>query len=254
MSTGQNDDHLIPGGKRVCLLTGASGKLGTAFCRMLADQYHIAAVYRNHLPQVPSQCQWYLDPLDPAAAIPENDHPVFAIQADLTNDKELARVVELVLARFDRIDLVVNAAVNYVFAPIVSSDRLLENLSTQFLVNTMVPLKLAASVSRSFWRNRDQENIQVNRNVINVSSVSGFYVYPYKGQSVYSASKAALNFLTRHMASEFRTFGIRVNAVAPTSFPQIISVESVVQALFRLDQGDMTGKILVLERDGERLI
>jgi NAD(P)-dependent dehydrogenase (short-subunit alcohol dehydrogenase family) len=251
LSTGQNDEHLSR--KRVCLLTGASGKLGTAFCRMLASKYHIAAVYRRNPPQVPSQHQRYIDPLDLATSIPENDHSIFAIQADLTDDKELARIVELTLARFGRIDLVVNAAVHYVFAPIVDSDRLLENLYPQFLVNTMVPLKLATQVARSFWRDRDQENIRMNRNVINVSSVSGLHIYPYKGQSVYSASKAALNYLTRHMACEFRTFGIRVNAAAPTSFPQIVSVESVVQALFHLDQGDMTGKILILDKDGERL-
>jgi NAD(P)-dependent dehydrogenase (short-subunit alcohol dehydrogenase family) len=114
--------------KRVCLLTGASGKLGTAFCRHYARRYHIAAVYRNNFPQVVSQRQWVVNPLNPGALIPENAHPVFAIQADLNDDYQIGRVVELVLARFDRVDVLVNAAVHYSFISMLDTERLFESL------------------------------------------------------------------------------------------------------------------------------
>ncbi|MGA2073758.1 MAG: SDR family oxidoreductase [Terriglobia bacterium] len=240
--------------KRVCLLTGASGKLGSAFCRLYASKYHIAAVYRNHAPQVTAQNQSYVDPLSPAACLPENEHPVFAIRADLGSDAELNRVVELVLARFGRIDLVINAAVYYAFGHIVESSLLLTSLEAQFNVNALVPLKLAAKVARDFWRNRDLENRRMNRNVINVSSVSGLYVTPRLGHSAYAAAKAALNLLTLHMAHEFQDFGVRANACAPTSFPQIVSTESVARSIRRLDEGRMTGTILVIGKAGERFI
>ena len=69
--------------KRVCLLTGAGGILGSAFCRRFADRYHIVGVYQRRHPPVASQLQRFVDPLAAAAPLPENQHPIFAVQADL---------------------------------------------------------------------------------------------------------------------------------------------------------------------------
>jgi NAD(P)-dependent dehydrogenase (short-subunit alcohol dehydrogenase family) len=237
--------------KRVCLLTGASGTLGTAFCRAHADKYHIAAIYRRKPPAVPTQRQWQVNPLQPD--VPVEQCPVFAIRADLSLEGEVERVVELVLARFDRVDLLVNAAVHSVWAPMLESDRLLESIGQQLQTNLVVPLKLSVALARTFWRDRDQENRAANRNIVNLSSTAGLKIYHNLNQSIYSASKAALNFLTRHMADEFRPIGLRVNAVAPNTFPRIVSTESVVAAVRKLDGDSVTGKILVLDSDGEHL-
>jgi NAD(P)-dependent dehydrogenase (short-subunit alcohol dehydrogenase family) len=237
--------------KRVCLLTGASGTLGTAFCRANADKYHIAAIYRRKPPAVPTQRQWQVDPLQPD--VPVEQCPVFAIRADLSLEGEVERVVELVLARFDRVDLLVNAAVHSVWAPMLESDRLLQSIGPQLQTNLVVPLKLSVALARTFWRDRDQENRAANRNIVNLSSTAGLKIYHNLNQSVYSASKAALNFLTRHMADEFRPIGLRVNAVAPNTFPRIIPTEGVVAAIRKLDGNHVTGKILVLDSDGEQL-
>jgi NAD(P)-dependent dehydrogenase (short-subunit alcohol dehydrogenase family) len=239
--------------RRVCLLTGAAGALGTAFCRRYAETYEIAAVYRTRAPSVSSQLQMFVDPLEPQAILPENQHPVFAIRADLTVDADIERIVELTLARFDRIDVVVYAAVHSVWAPIVDSDKLLSSVQRQFAVNVMAPLRLAACVARAYWRDRRHENTERNRNVVNVSSVAGVRVFPGAGQSVYSASKAALNFLSRHMADEFAAFGVRVNALAPNSFPRRVATKKVAEAVHHLDCGTMTGRVMVVDKSGERL-
>jgi len=236
--------------KRVCLLTGASGTLGTAFCRAHADQYEIAAVYRRRAPTVPTQRQRHVDPLAPDSAVEQ--HPVFAIQADLSVDREIDRVVEVVLARFDRVDLLVNAAVHSVWAPMLDSTRLVDSVAPQFQVNFALPLKLSIALARATWRDEDRQNRAANRNVVNVASTAGLKIYRGLNQSIYSASKAALIFLTRHMADEFGTIGVRVNALAPNTFPRIVSTESVVEGIRSLDGGDMTGKVLVLDREGER--
>ena len=240
--------------RRVCLLTGAGGVLGTTFCRLFGDRYDIAAVYRYRQPAAPTQSVRFVDPIEPGTLLPENDHPHYAIRADLAEDGELERVVELALARFGRIDLLVNAAVHSVWAPIVDSKALLESAQRQFLVNALVPLRLATLIAREFWRDRDSENRTVNRNVVNVSSIAGIYVYPHSGQSVYSASKAALNNLTCHMASEFAAFAVRVNATAPDGFPRIVPTDDVARSIVRFDEGDATGRILVIGADGERMI
>jgi NAD(P)-dependent dehydrogenase (short-subunit alcohol dehydrogenase family) len=236
--------------KRVCLLTGASGTLGTAFCRAHAADYEIAAVYRARHPEVASTVQRYIDPLTPGSELPENRHPVFAIRADLGKPGERERVVELALARFDTIDLVVNAAVCSLWAN-MDSDTLANSVEAQFKLNVEAPFALSNLIARHYWRKLSDENARSNRNVVNISSLAALRVYPRLGQSVYAASKAALNQLTLHMAEEYRAFGVRVNAVAPNSFPSIVAVEDVVQTIRQLDLGDMNGKILVIDDDGE---
>jgi NAD(P)-dependent dehydrogenase (short-subunit alcohol dehydrogenase family) len=240
--------------KRVCLLTGASGTLGSAFCRRYAGFYDIAAVYRSRPPDAPSQHQRFIDPLDPDAELPANRHPIFAVKADLTRENELDRLVDLVLARFGRIDVLINAARYSALIPLVDSDRELASLDRQLHLNVSVPVKLATTVARKFWRTRDHENRDLNRSVVNVSSTAGLYVYPDFRQAAYGASKAALNHLSCHMANEFGRFGVRINAAAPNTFPQLVPTERVAEAIVRLDRGRMNGGIVVLDSDGEMLL
>jgi NAD(P)-dependent dehydrogenase (short-subunit alcohol dehydrogenase family) len=237
--------------KRVCLLTGAGGRLGTAFCKAYASEYDIIAVYRNDPPQVTTQDQKFIDPLELSHDLPGNASPVFAIQADLAHDHELNRIVEIGLAHSGRIDLLVNSAAWSVWEPLLTSDLALDSMAHQFRINTYAPVKLASIIARTFWRNRRDENITRNCNVVNVSSIGGVYVYPDTGQSVYSTTKAALNHLTYHMASEFWSIGVRVNATAPNTFPAIVPIEAAAETIVKLDQASVTGKIMVLDHEAE---
>lgn len=240
--------------KKVCLLTGAGGALGSAFCAGYAEKYDIVAVYRRKPPDVPSQNQWLIDPLDPQAEVAENAHRVFTVQADLKDERDRIKVIEVALARFGRIDLLVNAAAYTAMGPLVDSDGLIDTAEEQYLINAIVPTKLAVLIARRFWRDRDRENGVVNRNVVNVSSSASVYVSPGRGQSAYGASKAALNTFTRHLASEFESFHVRVNATAPTSFPGAVPTQSVLESIVRLDEGDMNGKILVLDGQSGQML
>lgn len=246
-STGMNHSQ-----KKVCLFTGAGGRLGEIFCRRFSGHYEIAAVFRRNHPNVSSQQQWMVDPLMPQAILPENQSAVFAIQADLRQEPDLHRVIEVTLAHFGRIDIVVNAAAHVNRAPMLEGDELYRNFHEQMHVNVFVPLRLSALVAHKFWKNREDENRRSNRCVVNVSSTSGLYIYPDQGQSAYSASKAALNYLSLHMAHEFGAIGVRANALAPTSFPGLIPTEAVADAVMRLAETDATGKILTLDTGGER--
>lgn len=234
--------------KRVCLLTGAAGRLGTAFCRRFAFKYDIIAVYHTSLLQAPTQDQTFVDPLEPARDLPENASPVFAIQADLADERELKRVTELALTHSGRIDLLANVAAWSLWAPLLeSSGTILDSMEYQFLINSIVPVKLACIIAGQFWASRIEENIAFNRNVVNLSSMGGIQVYPDAGQSVYAATKAALNQFTYHMASEFWSIGVRVNAIASNAFPEVVPIETVAGSIVRLDEISATGKILVLD-------
>lgn len=231
--------------KRVCILTGASGTLGTTFCRQFGKDFEIVAVHNQRELSVSTQNQWPINPLQPTAN--EVDVRVFAIRADLTKDAQLQRIVELTLARFSRIDLLVNAAAHIALAPMLHTDALLESFGTQFQLNVYVPLKLSALVANMFWRSNVDENRQLRRNIVNVSSTSSTEVYPGLGQGGYSASKAALDQLTRHMAVEFDAIGIRVNAIRPTSFPELVSTSEVANEICAMDRAKTTGEIRVVQ-------
>ncbi len=242
------------GERRVCLLAGAAGTLGTDFCRRFADRYEIAAVYRHSRPSVPCHDQLAVDPLRPDSELPENRWPVFAVQADLGTEAGCERAVDLTLARFGRIDLLVNAAVAPVWGPMLGHDRLLSTADHQLSTNVLAPLRLSVVAARRYWQSRDTENRLHNRNVVNLSSVAGLRLYAGSGQSVYAASKAALNHLTAHMALEFANVGVRVNAVAPNSFPSLVPTERAADAIVALDEGASTATIVVVDGDTDEVI
>jgi len=245
---------LSAGERRVCLLAGAAGTLGTDFCRRFADRYDIAAIYRNSRPSVACHDQTAVDPLRPEAELPENRCPVFAVQADLTTEAGCERAVDLTLARFGQIDLLVNAAAAPVWGPMLGNDRLLGTAEYQLTTNVLAPLRLAVVAARRFWQNRDGENRRHNRNVVNLSSVAGLRLYAGSGQSLYAASKAALNHLTAHMAIEFAPVGIRVNAVAPNSFPSLVPTERATDAVVALDEGASTATIVIVDGESDEVI
>lgn len=75
-----------------------------------------------------------------------------------------------------------------------------------FDLNFYAPLKLSRGFAPALHRGKGA--------IVNVTSIAGHYIHPFAG-SAYSISKAALSALTREMANEFATIGVRVNAVAP---------------------------------------
>ncbi|MGW0250247.1 SDR family NAD(P)-dependent oxidoreductase [Nocardia goodfellowii] len=240
------------GDRRVCLITGAGGRLGDQFCRRLYTDYDIVAVHRERLPSAPSQHEWFVDPFQPDDVVPENDSRVYLIKSELTEPGEVERVVDLALARFGRVDLLVNNAVHagIQFNGLVDGDAALDDFDRTFATNVGVPLRLSTRLAQRSWLHDDAGNREWNRNIVNVSCVAGTEVLP-GGQALYAASQAALNHLTRHLAAEFTEFGVRVNAITPNSFPGVVPIENVLRAIFELDHGEMTGGVFDVEIEEE---
>ena len=231
--------------KRVCLLTGASGLLGTAFIERYAEQYQIVAVHHQHAVQFATQEQVFIDPLFPSRELPANNQTVDSIRADISKPEEINRLIHEVIVRFGRIDLLINCAAirawtNLLKPGAVDAAEMILN------INVLGPLRLCVGLAQNFWRQDADANVRFNRNVINISSTAGLFVYGDLGQALYGMSKAALNHLTYHLASEFWDIGVRVNAVAPDSFPGRVATEDVLQAIINLDASEATGQVLPL--------
>jgi NAD(P)-dependent dehydrogenase (short-subunit alcohol dehydrogenase family) len=229
--------------ERVCLLTGASGLLGTAFIERFANEYAIAAIHHRHLVEFATQAQVFVDPLCPSRQFVAPQRQVYAIQADLSQPPEIDRVLDEVLSRFGHVDLLIHGAALRCYSP-VADIGVLERVETLFSVNLFAALRLCVGLVQKFWSLDPAANARSNRNVINISSSAGSFVYPDQGQSLYATSKAALNHLTYHLASELWDFGVRVNAVAPDSFPGRVATAEVLDAIRDLDSSNKTGQIV----------
>jgi NAD(P)-dependent dehydrogenase (short-subunit alcohol dehydrogenase family) len=232
--------------KRVCLLTGASSLLGRAFLQRYAHQYRIIAVHHRRPVEYATQNQRFVDPLLPDRAIAANDHAVYAVPADLSQREEVERVVHEMISQCGNVDLVINAAAVRCFSPLLKSGTL-ECADLVFQTNVLAPLLLSTRLAQTVWDNDTDANLARNRNIVNISSTAGLFVYPDLGQALYGTTKAALNHLTYHLASEFWDIGIRVNAIAPNTFPQIVATECVLDAIAAFDAGTETGQVLPLD-------
>jgi NAD(P)-dependent dehydrogenase (short-subunit alcohol dehydrogenase family) len=131
-----------------------------------------------------------------------------SVPADLQHQAEITRLVDVITAREGQLDVLVNNAGANWGAPLAeypegAFDKVLElNVKSVFaLTKQCLPLLEAAKGAR----------------VINIGSVDGLRV-PALETYAYSASKAALHHLTRHMASQMAALQITVNAVAPGPF------------------------------------
>jgi NAD(P)-dependent dehydrogenase (short-subunit alcohol dehydrogenase family) len=180
---------------RVALVTGASRGIGSAIANALAEQgAHVALSSRK-------QGDLDVEAERINARFPERAH---AIAAHAGKPEDLERLVKEVMARFGRIDILVNnAATNPYFGPVLNAD--LGAWDKTFEVNlrgvfTLTKLVYEASMEKHGGA------------IVNVASVGG--LRPGLGLGVYNITKAGVIMLTRQLARELGG-KVRVNAVAP---------------------------------------
>jgi NAD(P)-dependent dehydrogenase (short-subunit alcohol dehydrogenase family) len=155
---------------------------------------------------------------------------VVGIPADLAQESECRRLAAEVGEREDRLHILVNNAgatwgQPFEEFPETGWDRVVDlNMKSPFfLTQAFLPLLVAAAVDDDPAR------------VINVGSIDGLHVNPLP-HFPYSASKAGLHHLTRHLAKELGPKQITVNAIAPGPF------ESKMMA-FALDDPQMRAAV-----------
>lgn len=127
---------------------------------------------------------------------------VAVVAVDLCRPGAAEEVVASAVERFGGIDGIVNNAGRARFAAL--EDVVDDDFADMFGINLWAPVALTRA-ALPFLRQRDGS-------VVNVSSVGG--ALPMPSRSLYGASKAALNSLTRSLARELAPT-IRVNAVLP---------------------------------------
>src|ERR1700719_3070139 len=127
------------------------------------------------------------------------------VQADVRHEDDVRSLVDQTVKRFGRLDVAVNNA-GTEGKPGLVTEQTAETYTATFETNvlgTMLSMKHELRVMQP----------QGNGSIINVSSTMGQRGAP--GASLYTASKHAVEGLTKSAALEAAAFGVRVNAVAP---------------------------------------
>lgn len=127
---------------------------------------------------------------------------------DVTDSARVTEVADELAARYGKLDVLVNNA------GIARSETPAEAVSDEHWLNV-----IDINLNGTFWccRAFGKHMLAAKAGtIVNIGSMSGFIVNKPQEQCYYNASKAAVHHLTRSLAAEWATRGIRVNAVAPT--------------------------------------
>ena len=181
--------------KRVALVTGAGGAIGSAITRKLLDSgYRVAAVDR---------VDEALERLRESRGI-EGDR-LSTHSVDISDEQAVERLFADVVESFGAVDYLVNNAG-------ITRDGMLHKMSLEqwrdvLTVNLEAPFLLTREIVKHF-RERGEGG-----GVVNISSISG--KLGNLGQANYASSKAGIVGLTKVTAREIARFGARANAVQP---------------------------------------
>jgi 3-oxoacyl-[acyl-carrier protein] reductase len=179
---------------RVAIVTGASGALGEAIARSLANAgFQLMLHYhRNRLRA------------EALAAELSNGKPAFTCQADLGRPGGGAEVVQAAISEMGRVDVLVNNAGRKADAPL---DRLRDEDWDEVLQTNLtaamntIRAVLPGAYERGWGR------------IVNITSIGA--QTGYAGTAAYAASKAGIIGLTKAVAAEGARKGVTCNAVAP---------------------------------------
>jgi len=179
---------------KVAVVTGASKGIGAAIAKHLAGEG--AAVVVNY-----SSSKDGADKV--VAEIAGNRGKAIAVKANVSKPKEIEQLFAETKKQFGKLDILVNNAGVYEFAPLESVTE--ENFHKHFDLNVL-GLVLASREAAKYFGPE-------GGSIINISSVVSTMTPP--NSSVYTATKGAVDAVTKTLAKELGPRKIRVNAINP---------------------------------------
>jgi NAD(P)-dependent dehydrogenase (short-subunit alcohol dehydrogenase family) len=185
---------------KVAVVTGASAGMGVTFARALAGvgaQVVLAARRIERLETL-------------AKEIGDAGGEALAVACDVAQEADIDALVEATIARFGRVDVLVN---NAGFTQIMPAEAVaLADWRAQIDVNLTGVFVCAQRFGRRMLAARRGA-------IVNVASILGLVGSGQVTQAAYSASKGGVVNLTRELAAQWARRGVRVNALAPGWFP-----------------------------------
>lgn len=187
-----NSDKKLTG--KVAIVTGASKGIGAGIAKEMAAAG--ASVVVNY-----SSTKKGADEV--VDAIKKNGGKAIALQADMAKKSEIERLFSEAMRAFGRIDILVNNAGIYEFAPLEEITE--EHFHKHFNLNVLGLILASQQAARYFGRE--------GGSIINISSLAS--TKAPAATAVYSATKGAVDTVTKALANELGPRKIRVNAINP---------------------------------------
>ena len=184
---------MTPSPKKVALVTGAARGIGLAVAkRFLAEGWRVALL------DIEGEL------LQGAVAALVDPGDTLALHCDVSDTAAVTAAMAEVNARFGRLDALVNNAGVAVFAPLLdTSDADWNRVLAVNLTGPFLCAKAAVPLMRDHGGGA----------IVNITSISAVRASTLR--SAYGTSKAGLAHLTKQLAVELASLGIRVNGVAP---------------------------------------
>jgi NAD(P)-dependent dehydrogenase (short-subunit alcohol dehydrogenase family) len=181
---------------KVALVTGGSRGIGESIAKALGQSGAQVAIASRKIE----------GGREAAARLRDVGVTVEAFACHTGKTDQVTALVEAVVARFGKIDVLVNnAATNPHFGPMLTADD--AAFDKTFEVNARGYFNVAKAVAKHLVGRGAPGSI------INVASIMGLAAAPLQG--VYGMTKAAVISMTQTLAAELASSGIRVNAIAP---------------------------------------
>ena len=178
---------------KVALITGAGTGIGKGIAKMFAEEGAKVVIAARR--EAPLQATCTLDP-----------EAISYVQMDLTSHDDRARALQTVIDRHGMLDVLVSNAGAQLWKTF--EETTVEEIDTIYMTNLAATARLFKQALPLLEASKG--------NIVVISSTAARYTaVPSQKLSVYGASKAGLNQLTRTLAPELGPKGIRINAVAP---------------------------------------
>jgi NAD(P)-dependent dehydrogenase (short-subunit alcohol dehydrogenase family) len=218
----------------VAIITGAGSGIGQATARTLARSgLHVVLVGRREAALEQT-----------ADSLPDGAESL-CIPLDVSDPASGEEMVAGCLARFGRLDVLVNNAGMAPLLPIDQTDA--ATIQQVYMTNAVGPACAIAAAWKVFKRQHANADFgPLGHRIVNISTMGT--ADPFRGFFAYAASKASLNTMTLSCAAEGKDFGIRAFCIAPGA------VETpMLRALFT-EQVLPTSKCLTPQRIAEEIL
>lgn len=206
---------------RVALVTGATGTLGRAISLALAAcgaNLVVAGRNEEKLKEV-------------SGSVAALGNKALYVKADVTLPSDVQNLVSRTLQEFGKIDILVAGAGANILHP--AKDYPLEDWQKLMQINA----------TGTFLCNKEVGKVMIEQKkgkIVNISSIRGWFSAS-ANTVAYSATKAAVNMITRTLACEWARFNINVNAVAPAMVASGMHMSSPEGEPLPLDQKILEG-------------
>jgi len=182
--------------KKKCLIVGASGGIGNAITRKLAEQNYdlfLIGKNKNKLLKLKKEVE-------------KEGINVEIDSVDLTNEKQIEKSIKKIRKTFKKIDILINTPGSFLIKSIDKTT--INEFDEIFKINVRAPFifskEFAKDMKKSKWGR-----------IVNIGSSSAYN--GFKNSIVYCSSKHALLGFSRALFSELKENNIRVYSISPGS-------------------------------------